>query len=108
MIVEYIRYEIEEPRRPAFEEDYCKARDVLMKSPHCLFFDLSHCIEDPAFYTLCIHWDSEEGHRKGFRNSPEFPLFLVHVKPYLANVREMRHYWPACSVERLHAKSAHG
>jgi len=57
MIVEYIRYEIEEARRQFFEEDYCHAREILLKSPHCLAFDLANCVEDPTFYTLRIHWD---------------------------------------------------
>ena len=49
MIVEYIRYEIEEARRWSFEEDYCQAREILLKSPHCLAFDLANCVEDPTF-----------------------------------------------------------
>jgi hemoglobin len=103
VIVEYIRYEIEPSRWQAFEADYCHAREILLKSPHCLSFDLAQCVEEPSFYTLRIHWDSQEGHLKGFRNSPDFPAFLARVKPYLTNVREMRHYWPTCSVESLHA-----
>jgi hemoglobin len=91
-IVEYIRYEIEATRRQAFKEDCRQACEILLKYLYCLAFDLANCIEDPTFYIVRIHWDSEHGHLKGSRNSPGLSEFLAPVKLYLANVREMRHY----------------
>jgi quinol monooxygenase YgiN len=92
MIVEYTRYKIDESRRGAFEKDYQKAGESLTASSHCLAYELSRCAEDPDHYTLRIEWDSEEGHLKGFRSSPEFKTFFQVVQPYVKDIEEMRHY----------------
>jgi quinol monooxygenase YgiN len=92
MIVEYTRYKIDEQRRGTFENDYKKAAESLKASSHCLAYELSHCTEDPAYYVLRIEWDSEEGHLKGFRSSPEFESFFASVRPYVKDIEEMRHY----------------
>ena len=92
MIVEYTRYKIDEKRRMLFERAYEKAGEALRLSSHCLRYELSHCTEDPAYYTLRIEWDSEDGHLKGFRSSPEFTTFFALVQPYVKDIEEMRHY----------------
>jgi|SRR5450432_1127564 len=92
MIVEYARYKIDEPRRQAFESDYAEAAKSLRASEHCLAYELSQCTEDPAYYVLRMEWDSEAGHLKGFRSSPEFQEFFKHVKSYVKDMEEMRHY----------------
>jgi hypothetical protein len=48
---------------------YTKAEYSLKVSPHCLRYELSHCVEEPKYHTLRIEWDSEEGHIMGFRTS---------------------------------------
>jgi quinol monooxygenase YgiN len=92
MIVEYTRYKIDEARRETFETAYKKAGASLEASSYCLAYELSHCIEDPEHYILRIEWDSEEGHLKGFRTSPEFRSFFALVQPYVKDIEEMRHY----------------
>jgi quinol monooxygenase YgiN len=92
MIVEYTRYKIDEARREAFETAYKTAGGALEASSHCLAYELSHCTEDPDHYILRIEWDSEEGHLKGFRTSPEFKSFFASVQPYVKDIKEMRHY----------------
>ena len=92
MIVEYTRYKIDDKRRELFERAYEGAGQALRSSSHCGRYELSHCTEDPDHYTLRIEWDSEEGHLKGFRNSPEFKPFLALVQPYVKDIEEMRHY----------------
>jgi quinol monooxygenase YgiN len=92
MIVEYTRYKIDEARRNNFEDAYKKAGESLEASSHCLRYELSHCVEDPDHYALRIEWDSEEGHLKGFRSSPEFKAFFPLVQPYVKDIEEMRHY----------------
>jgi quinol monooxygenase YgiN len=92
MIVEYTRYKIDEPRRSAFEKSYKKAVEPLAASTHCLAYELSHCTEAPDQYVLRIEWDSEEGHLKGFRTSPEFKSFFASIQPYVKDIEEMRHY----------------
>jgi quinol monooxygenase YgiN len=92
MIVEYTRYKIEEKQRDAFVDDYRKAAESLEASKNCLAYELTQCTEDQDYYVLRLEWDSEEGHLKGFRNSPEFKSFFALVRPYVGNIEEMRHY----------------
>ena len=92
MIVEYVRYEIEEERGPEFEAAYAQAAAALDASPSCLAYELSRCVEAPASYILRIEWDSIEGHMQGFRRGPEFPGFFAAIRPYVGDIAEMRHY----------------
>ena len=79
-------------RAAEFLRAYDAATESLRASPHCLGYELSRCSEAPEHFILRIHWDSSEGHLKGFRTSPEFQTFFQHVKPYLNDIEEMRHY----------------
>src|SRR5688572_28157133 len=90
MIVEYIRYEVSDA--DALVRAYEDARFALDASPHCLAYELSRCAEEPKSFILRIEWDSSEGHLQGFRKSPEFAGFLAAVRPFLNDIREMRHY----------------
>ena len=90
MIVEYIRYETKDPN--AFTAAYERAREALDASSHCLAYELARCTEDPKCFILRIEWDSAEGHMQGFRKSPEFGPFLAAVRPFIEEIREMRHY----------------
>ena len=93
MVVEYIRYTIaDDARRPDFERAYGDARASLEASPHCLAYELTRCVEDPSAYVLRIEWDSVEGHMQGFRRSAEFQRFLGHVRSFVGDIAEMRHY----------------
>ena len=92
MIVEYIRYSIPEARRADFERAYGEAAAVLDDSGHCLSYEVSHGVEEPANYVVRIEWDSIEGHEQGFRKSPDFSSFLASVRPFFGDIEEMRHY----------------
>jgi quinol monooxygenase YgiN len=92
VIVEYIRYNIDEARRNAFEKAYVQAGQSLTASTHCLSYELSRCTEDARQYILRIEWDSADGHMKGFRSSPEFKTFFAAIQPYVKDIEEMRHY----------------
>jgi quinol monooxygenase YgiN len=92
MILEYIRYNIENEHRGKFEEAYKRAAESLTTTPHCLKYELYHCVEEPDNYILRIEWDSQEGHLKGFRESQEFQTFLETVRPFFNNIEEMHHY----------------
>jgi hemoglobin len=92
MIVEYIRYKIDEPRRAGFEKAYQDAGAALDVSSHCHAYELTHCTEASESYILRIEWDSEEGHLKRFRASPEFKPFFAAIQPYVKDIEEMRHY----------------
>ena len=92
MIVEYTRYKIDEKRRNEFAEAYRRAAESLRASKFCLAYELTQCTEDPSQYILRLEWISEEGHLKGFRSSPEFTSFFALVRPYVNDIREMRHY----------------
>lgn len=92
MIVEYIRYQIPSEKQQSFEEAYAEAAASLEASEHCLRYELSHGVEEPENYILRIEWDSQEGHERGFRRSPEFKTFFGAVKPFFDDIQEMRHY----------------
>ena len=92
MIVEYIRYGIDAARATEFLAAYETASKSLRESKHCLGYELSQCTEARESFTLRILWDSEEGHIKGFRTSPQFKPFLAAVQPFVKDIAEMRHY----------------
>jgi quinol monooxygenase YgiN len=92
MIVEYIRYAIEPTRQEQFIADYVAASVSLQASPFALGWELSQCADDPSQFILRIEWDSAEGHLQGFRQSADFLTFLPHIRPYVNDVLEMRHY----------------
>jgi len=92
VIVEYIRYSVPEERRADFERAYAKASKVLDGSEHCLRYEVSRGVEEPANYVVRIEWDSIEGHEQGFRKSPEFSAFFAAVRPFFEDIEEMRHY----------------
>ena len=92
MITEYIRYNIPSASAEAFVSAYVQAAESLRASEHCLGYELSRCTEDPEQFILRIQWDSTEGHLAGFRKSPQFSSFFAAIKPYVAQIQEMRHY----------------
>jgi heme-degrading monooxygenase HmoA len=92
VIVEYIRYQIPEEQETAFRDAYAGGQVSLHKSPHCLGWEVTRCVEEPTSWVVRIEWDSVEGHVNGFRKSAEFGSFLTHVRPFVANIQEMRHY----------------
>lgn len=99
MIVEYIRYKIPPAQAARFEQDYAEAARSLGASAHCLGYELTCCLDEPASYILRIEWDSVEGHMQGFRGSAEFRSFFAAIKPYVDMIEEMRHY-QATAVQR--------
>jgi quinol monooxygenase YgiN len=92
MVVEYIRYGIEQGRADEFEQAYQRAAEALEASEHCQRYEVSRCSEDPTQYVVRIEWDSEQGHLSGFRQSPEFRSFFEAVGPFVNDIEEMRHY----------------
>jgi quinol monooxygenase YgiN len=92
MVVEYIRYSIDNGRADAFEQAYQRAADALQTSEHCQAYEVSRCSEDPTQHVVRIEWDSEEGHLSGFRQSPEFRSLFEAVGPFVHDIEEMRHY----------------
>lgn len=98
MIVEYIRYETRDAE--AFLRGYEEARAALDASPNCLAYELARCTAEPTAFILRIEWDSADGHMQGFRKSPLFGPFLAAVRPFLDEIREMRHYEVTAIVHR--------
>jgi len=97
MVVEYIRYEVAAERHAEFLAAYGAAATELSRSSHCLRFEVSQGVEEPDHFIVRIEWDSITGHEQGFRTSPEFPSFFAKVKPFFAQIREMKHYQVATS-----------
>ncbi|MFY0540091.1 putative quinol monooxygenase [Nannocystis pusilla] len=99
MIVEYIRYRV--PTDPAaFEAAYDRACASLRDAPQCLAYELTRCEEAPEHYVLRIEWVSTEAHLQGFRRGPEFGPFFQAIRPYVAQIEEMRHYAPTALAWR--------
>ena len=92
MVVEYIRYSIDNGRAEGFEDAYRRGAEALRASEHCERYEVSRCSEDPTQHVVRIEWDSEEGHLSGFRQSPEFRHFFEAVGPFVNDIEEMRHY----------------
>ena len=92
MVIEYVRYKMPADKADDFMSAYATAGAALRQSRHCLGFELSRCVEEPASFILRIEWDSVEGHMNGFRKSPEFRAFFASVRPFVGNLEEMRHY----------------
>lgn len=90
MILEYIRYRVTEAE--AFEAAYRRAVVPLGQAPQCLDYELARCVDEPECYILRIVWTSAKGHMEGFRNSEHFQAFFAEIKPFVANIEEMRHY----------------
>ncbi|WP_099908553.1 group II truncated hemoglobin [Streptomyces sp. TLI_171] len=94
MTVEYIRYRIDEARATAFEEAYARAAESLAGAEQCVDYELARCTEEPDHYVLRIRWTSTEDHLQGFRKGEHFAAFFAEIKPYVADIEEMRHYEP--------------
>lgn len=92
MIIEYLRYTIDEPRQSKFIADYKNAAVPLRKSPYCESYEFCQCVEDPSKFIIRIQWSSPVDHMQGFRGSEEFKAFFPHIKAYLDDIDEMRHY----------------
>lgn len=92
MTVEYIRYTIDSARSEQFIEDYTAAAESLRTSPHALSWELTYADEDPTQFILRIEWDSADGHMQGFRKSADFRTFFGHIRPYVNDIVEVRHY----------------
>jgi Antibiotic biosynthesis monooxygenase len=52
MIVEYIRYSIDDGRAEAFEEAYRRAGEALEASEHCERYEVSRCSDDPTQHVV--------------------------------------------------------
>ena len=111
MVVEYIRYRIPAGGGPDFEAAFARAAEVLAASPYCRDYELSRRTDEPTgpgpadapaddaeHYVLRIRWTSSADHLDGFRRSPEFRTFFGAIRPYLADIEEMRHYAPTAVV----------
>jgi len=92
MITEIIRYIIQPNTATLFEKAYTDAAKILHDSSHCLGYELLHGAEEPENWLLIIRWASADAHLKGFRQAPEFSEFFRLVKPFFAEIQEMKHY----------------
>lgn len=92
MIVEYIRYEMPSGEGASLVLAYEKACESLRASSHCHGYELTQCAEAADTFVLRILWDSADGHMQGFRKSTEFQSFFAAIKPFVGNIKEMRHY----------------
>jgi quinol monooxygenase YgiN len=89
---EYIRYDLVAHEPEELIAAYTTAADSLRAAPECLAFELTQCEEAPRSFILRIEWQSTAAHLQGFRKGANFPPFLAAIKPFIAEIAEMRHY----------------
>lgn len=92
MVVEYIRYRIDEARRDEFVVAYRKAVEALDDSPYCLGYEMAQCEEEPDRFVLRIDWTSTDDHLQNFRPSEQFRRFFPPIRPFVDDIEEMQHY----------------
>jgi quinol monooxygenase YgiN len=92
MIVEYIRYQLTAHSPEELKVAYADAGAHLKAAPECHGYELTQCHDDPNSLILRILWRSGEAHFQGFRHGPNFPPFLALIRPFIAEIAEMRHY----------------
>ena len=92
MVIEYIRYSVPADRAEAFVDAYGRSAEALLASPHLLSYELARCKEEPTAFIVRLTWTSTEDHLQKFRGSPEFRRFFAEVRPFIADIEEMRHY----------------
>jgi quinol monooxygenase YgiN len=92
MVVEYIRYRIDEERRDEFVVAYRKAVEALDDSPYCLGYEMAQCEEEPDRFVLRIRWTSTDDHLQKFRPSEQFRRFFPPIRPFVDAIEEMQHY----------------
>jgi truncated hemoglobin YjbI/quinol monooxygenase YgiN len=92
LIVEYIRYQIRAEQCEEFEAAYGRAAGALSTAPQCVEYELTNSVEEPGSYILRIVWTSEVDHLEGFRRGANFAEFFAAIRPYVADIQEMRHY----------------
>ena len=89
MVVEYIRYTIDEGRAEAFEEAYRRAAEALEASENCERYEVS-LQRGPSAHVVRIEWDS--GREPVRLPRPGFRSFFGAVGPFVNDIEEMRHY----------------
>lgn len=92
MIVEYIRYQLNEHRTDELVQAYAAAGEHLKAAEECVGYELSLCAAAPDSAILRICWTSAEAHMERFREGPNFPPFLALIRPFIGEIAEMRHY----------------
>jgi quinol monooxygenase YgiN len=92
MVIEYIRYEIPRAQHEPFLTAYRAAAKDLAAAPECLSYEISQGVEEPDNFIVRLAWSSVEAHERGFRGGAHFAPFFAKVKPFFANIREMKHY----------------
>ena len=92
MIVEYIRYELNQNSAEGLVLAYRDAGEHLKLAPQCQGYELTVCEEAPSSVILRILWTSTTDHLEGFRKGPHFLAFFQAIKPFVGEIAEMRHY----------------
>ncbi|MEJ7598849.1 MAG: antibiotic biosynthesis monooxygenase family protein [Kofleriaceae bacterium] len=92
MVIEYIRYTVPADRHSEFLVAYRSAGELLSVAPGCARYEIAQGVEQPDHFVVRIEWSSVAEHEQGFRKSPGFQPFFELVKPFFAQIQEMKHY----------------
>lgn len=94
MIFEDTRYQLINKSADELISAYRSAASSLGAAPECLGYEVSRGVDQPGCVIVRTMWTSAKDHRDGFRNGPHFPRFFSHVRPFVCDLSEMRHYAP--------------
>src|SRR3989442_14021404 len=91
MIVEYIRYELNQSSAEALVSAYRDAGEHLKLAPQCRGYELTVCEEAPSSVILRIIWTSTKDHLEGFCKGPNFLAFFQAIKTFIVAIAVLRH-----------------
>lgn len=94
MIVEYARYQLLNKSPDDLIAAYRNAAPSLELAPECLGYEVARGVDQPGCVIVRTVWTSAADHRDRFRNGPHFSSFFSHVRPFVSDLSEMRHYVP--------------
>jgi heme-degrading monooxygenase HmoA len=96
MILEAATINVKAEHKPAFENAFAEARNVVSAMPGFIALQLHRCIETDGRFLLLVQWRSVEDHTVGFRQSPQFLRWRELIGPYFAAAPFVEHYDLVC------------
>lgn len=92
MVNEILRFQIELKQSGDFLRACRQAENDLRGSGRCVGYELSRCAEAPEDFILMVGWEAPDRRLQAFRVSRTFEPFFESVRPFSAEILELRHY----------------
>lgn len=92
MILEVAILEVREGQTDAFEQDFAQAGQYISSIKGYRGHSLRRCAEQAGKYLLLVHWESQEDHTVGFRQSPQYQEWKALLHHYYDPFPTVEHY----------------